>query len=59
LADLLGHPAKMWALKHFGVIKDSPAPFAKHLMNIVEHKFNRQLYNNKLEGYGIVLYPQK
>jgi len=28
-------------------------------MKIVEQKFNRQLYNNKLEGYGIVLYPRK
>jgi len=28
-------------------------------MKIVEQQFNRQLYNNKLEGYGIVLYPKK
>ncbi len=59
LADLLGHPTKMWALKRFGVIEDNPAPFAMRLIEIVEHKFNRQLYNNKLEGYGIVLYPRK
>lgn len=59
LADLIGHPAKMWALRHSGIIDDEPAPFAKRLMQIVEQKFNRQLYNNRLEGYGIVLYPQK
>ncbi len=59
LADLLGHPAKMWALRHYGFVEDEPAPFAKRLMRIVEEKFNRQLYNNKLEGYGIVLYPKK
>jgi len=58
LADLLGHPTKMWALKHFGLIDDELAPFAKRLMNIVEDKFNRQMYTNKLEGYGIVLYPK-
>jgi hypothetical protein len=59
LADLLGHPAKMWVLMHYGMIEENPAPFAKRLMKIVEHKFNRQLYNNRLEGYGIVLYPRK
>ena len=59
LADLIGHPAKMWALRHYGVIEDEPAPFARRLMDIVEKKFNRQLFNNKLEGYGIVLYPKK
>jgi len=58
LADLLGHPTKMWALMHYDLIGDEPAPFAKRLMKIVEHKFNRQLYKNKLEGYGIVLYPK-
>ena len=59
LSDLIGHPAKMWALRHFGLISDAPAAFPAKLMKIVEHKFNRQLYTNKLEGYGIVLYPKK
>jgi hypothetical protein len=59
LADLIGHPAKMWALKRYKLIEDEPAPFAKRLMKIVEQKFNRQLYKNRLEGYGIVLYPKK
>jgi hypothetical protein len=59
LADLLGHPTKMWALKHYGLISEESAPFAKRLMKIIEQKFNRQLYTNKLEGYGIVLYPKK
>lgn len=58
LADLLGHPAKMWALRHYGIVNMEPAPFASRLMKIVEEKFNRQLYNNKLEGYGIVLYQK-
>lgn len=59
LADLLGHPAKMWALRHYGIVQDKPAPFAERLMKIAEEKFNRHLFNNKLEGYGIVLYPKK
>jgi hypothetical protein len=59
LADLLGHPVKMWALKRYGLIDDDLAPFATRLMNIVELKFNRQLYKNKIDGYGTVLYPKK
>ena len=59
LADIIGHPAKMWVLRRYGLIEGAPAPFAERLMNIIEGKFNRQLYNNKLEGYGFVLYPKK
>lgn len=59
LADLLGHPTKMWTLNHYGLIREDPAPFAKRLMKIIEQKFNRQLYSNKLEGYGMVLFPKK
>ena len=49
----------MWALRHYGILNDQPAPFAARLMDIVEQKFNRHLYNDKLDGYGIVLYPKK
>jgi hypothetical protein len=59
LADLIGHPAKMWTLRHFNLISNTPAAFPARLMKIVENKFNRQLYTDKLEGYGIVLYPKK
>lgn len=59
LADLIAHPAKQWVLRHYGLLNESPAPFAKQLMKVVEEKFNRQLYNNRIEGYGFVLYPKK
>lgn len=59
LADLLGHPAKMWVLKRLGFEDIEIAPFAQRIMEITEAKFNRQLYSNKLEGYGYVLYPRK
>jgi hypothetical protein len=32
LADLLGHPTKMWALRYYDLIGEEPAPFAKRLM---------------------------
>lgn len=59
LADLIAHPAKLWVLRRYGLFDVPPAPFAERLMNIVEEKFNRQLYNNRLEGYGFVLYPNR
>jgi hypothetical protein len=59
LADLIGHPAKMWVLRRSGMIDEPLAPFAERLMNIIDGKFNRQLYKNRLEGYGFVLYPKK
>lgn len=59
LADLIAHPAKQWVLRYYGLLDDPPTPFAERLMKVVEEKFNRQLYNNRIEGYGFVLYPQK
>lgn len=58
LADLLGHPVKQWILKHYGHATEDLAPFAERLMGVIEGKFNRQLYDRRLEGYGIVLYPR-
>ncbi len=58
LADLLGHPVKQWVLKYFGHASDELAPFAERLMGIVGPKFNRHLYDGRLEGYGMVLFPK-
>ena len=57
LADLLGHPVKQWVLNHFGHAPEDLAPFAQRLMGVIEPKFNRQLYDGRVEGYGMVLYP--
>ncbi|HLG14426.1 MAG TPA: DUF3800 domain-containing protein [Blastocatellia bacterium] len=59
LADLLGHPVKQWVLKRNGLLADDLAPFAQRLMGVVERKFNRHLYDGRIEGYGIVLFPKK
>jgi ABC-type uncharacterized transport system substrate-binding protein len=42
-------------LKYFGHASDMLAPFAQRLMGVVEPKFNRQLYDGRLEGYGLVI----
>jgi len=59
LADLLGHPVKQQVLRQNGMIPEEAAPFARRLMEVVESKFNRQLYTGKIEGYGTVLFPEK
>ena len=59
LADLLGHSVKQWVLKQNGLLAEELSPFACRLMEIVEKKFNRHLYDGRIKGYGWVLYPQK
>lgn len=59
LADLLGHPVKQWVLNHYGHADVEPAPFAQRLMGVVETKLNRHLYDARVEGYGMVLFPRK
>ena len=59
LAGLLGHPVKQWVLRHYGHTNVALAPFAQRLMEVAEPKFNRQLYDGRVEGYGMVLFPGK
>jgi hypothetical protein len=59
LADLLGHPVKQWVLKHHGLLEGDLAPFARRVLEAVEGKFNRHLYNGRIEGYGTVLFPKE
>jgi hypothetical protein len=59
LADILAHPVKMYVLQQYGLADQELAPFARRMLQVIEPKFNRHLYSGKLEGYGIVLYPQK
>ena len=59
LADLLGHPVKQWVLKYYGHTDIELAPFAQRLMSVVETKLNRHLYDDRVKGYGMVLFPGK
>jgi hypothetical protein len=49
---------RQWMLNHFGYAAKDLAPFAQRLMGVIEGKFNRHLYDQRLEGYGVVLYPR-
>jgi len=59
LADILGHPVKQGVLKKHDLLYEKLSPFSDRLINVVLGKFNRRLYDGKMEGYGYVLYPQK
>jgi hypothetical protein len=60
LSDLLGHPVKQHVLSRYGFINDDTiGEFAKRLQPTFESKFNRHLYDGRVEGYGYVLYPKK
>ena len=58
LADLLGHPVKQWTLRRYGLLDEPLAPFAEQLMTIVGPKFNCHLYDGRVDGYGVVLFPK-
>lgn len=58
LADLLGHPIKNYVLKKYGFIEDEKlGVFANRLVANIEAKFNKHLYDGRVEGYGYVIYP--
>lgn len=59
LADLLSHPLKQALLLERGLIPAPLAPFASRLASAAEMKFNRHLYQGRIEGYGKVFYPKK
>jgi hypothetical protein len=59
LADLLGHPVKQWVLRNHGLLEGEMAPFAQRVLQTLEGKFNQQLYNGRIEGYGTVLFPKE
>jgi hypothetical protein len=57
LADILAHPVKQAVLRDEGLIDAMPTPFISRLLEVIEPKFNRELYKNRIKGYGKVLYP--
>ena len=58
LADLLGHPVRQMVVRDRDLANLPASPFAVRLLATVAGKFNRQLYDNRLEGFGTVCYPK-
>jgi len=57
LADMLGHPIRHAILCEKRLVDSAPAPFAARLLEVVDEKFNRHLYDGRVWGYGKVLFP--
>jgi hypothetical protein len=58
LADLLCHPVRQLILKEAGFAAEPAAPFAARILAVVETKWNRHLYDGRIEGYGKVFFPK-
>lgn len=59
LADLLGNPIRKLILLEKQLISGPMPPFAERLCAAVDAKFNRQLYDRRVWGYGKVLFPEQ
>jgi hypothetical protein len=58
LADILAHPIRQGILMEKQCIPGPLSPFATQLIALVETKFNRHLYDGRIEGYGKVFFPK-
>ncbi len=55
LADLLAHPLTRDVLVAEGRLPDCGGPFANEIAEAVRSKYNRQLFDGRIRGYGRVL----
>lgn len=58
LADVLAHPLKQRVLHEHGSIEELEGGFGVRLAEAAEDKYNRHLYDGRVEGYGKVLFPK-
>jgi hypothetical protein len=58
LADLLGNPVRQAILRERARIDTGASAFATRLLEVLEQKFNRHLYDRRVWGYGKVLFPE-
>jgi len=59
LSDCLAYPIKQTMLLEKGRIKDPGNVFGKRVYEAVSKKFNRQIYDGRLWGYGKIWLPTK
>lgn len=52
LADLLAFPLTRDILRRNGRISEYESPFQNAIIEIAEKKYNRQVYQNRIDGYG-------
>lgn len=59
LVDLLAHPLRCYALMRSGMAKMEPTPFEQRIFEVLKAKFNKNLFDGTIKGYGWVLFPNK
>jgi hypothetical protein len=57
LADLLAHPSKQEILIEQKRISDAGDNFGKQICQYIKAKYNRQVYEGRIKGYGKVFLP--
>lgn len=55
IADLLAHPLTRDVLTAEGRLPDCGSSFANEIANIVTPKYNRQIFDRRIRGYGRIL----
>ena len=59
IADILGHPVRQGILIDKGKLPgEQLRPFASRLIEQIDAKFNRHLYDGRVWGYGKVWFPK-
>jgi len=58
LADLLAHPVRRHVLLQKRHSQHPESAFERRLFKILQSKFNRHIWEDRVEGYGWVLFPK-
>ncbi len=55
VADLLAHPCKLQVLDDEGLLPEGLPPFARRVTQAIAGKYNQQVYEGRVRGYGKML----
>ena len=58
LADLLARAVRDDILSEYGKPVEALGAFDARLLGVVQGKYNRQLYDGRIQGYGKILFPK-
>lgn len=58
LPDVLARAVRDDILVEYGHLVEHMAPFDSRLLAVVQEKYNRHLYDGRVQGYGKVLFPK-
>jgi len=58
LADLVAYPARQDILIERGYVEEPSEAFGRRIATVLEGKYNKHLYDGRIEGYGRVFFPK-